>query len=198
LKSKRLQTERIFSLLHTMNNLNTGTRLATMLLDHFIMGFAATIVAAPGVIYDIAQNLAGAPPKLFLGNYYLNIFAFMLYFNKDIISGRSPAKRILKLQVVNAKTNTPANPLRCLLRNITVVLWPIEVIAALINNERRIGDYIAGTRLTTYSAEQHKEDRNWALIFAAVVAGLVVTYFTMFFPMEVIMRGSGFAAGLGE
>jgi uncharacterized RDD family membrane protein YckC len=170
-----------------------------MLLDHFIMTFVIMIFVAPGMVYDMVQAFGNsdAPPKLFMGNFYLNIFGFSLYFNKDIFLGRSPAKRILKLQVVDIKTNKPANPLKCLIRNVTVVLWPIEVIVALINNERRIGDFIAGTKLTTYDPEQHKDQANWSLIFIALLTAMLVTYFTMFYPVELLTRENGVMVGVG-
>jgi uncharacterized RDD family membrane protein YckC len=174
-----------------MNKLNSGTRLATMLLDHVAMIIVIMIVAAPAMVYDMIQIFGDqdAPPKLFLGNYYINIFAFSLYFNKDIYLGRSIAKRILKLQIVDVKTNKPANSLRCLVRNVTIAFWPIEVIFALINNERRIGDYMAGTKLTTFDPGQHQAQVNWLLIIIALVVSMLVAYLIMFFPMELLYDG---------
>ncbi len=176
-----------------MNRLDTGTRIGTMFLDHFIMSFVIMIFAAPGMVYDIMQTFGNpdVQPKLFLGNYYLNIFAFSLYFNKDIYLGRSPAKRILKLQIVDIKTNRPANPLKCLVRNLTLVLWPIEAIVGLINNERRIGDFIAGTKLTTYDPEQHKDSANWTLIAISIIVSMLVIYLMVFYPMELLFKDSG-------
>lgn len=176
-----------------MNTLNTGTRIGTMVLDHFTMTFAIMIFAAPGMVYDIMQTFGNpdAQPKLFLGNYYMNIFAFSLYFNKDIYLGRSIAKRIIKLQIVDIKTNKPANPIRCFVRNLTLILWPIEVIVGLINNERRIGDFIAGTKLTTYDPEHHKGKANWALIIIAIITSMAFTYFSMFYPFELMFKDSG-------
>lgn len=168
-----------------------------MLLDHVIMTFVIMIVVTPGVAYDIFQNLGGnAPPKLMLGNYYWNIVGFSLYFNKDILFGQSPAKRILKLQVVNAKTGEPASSLRCLVRNITVVLWPIEVVTALINNERRVGDFIAGTKLTTYATAQPKQQLNWVYLITALVVGTLATYLIMFLPVELLLRSAGLPTGI--
>lgn len=88
-----------------MSNLNTGTRLGSMITDHMIMTFIIGIFMAPGIVADIAQtfNNPDAPPKLMLGNYYLNIIAFSLYFNKDIFLGRSIAKRIFKFQIVTQR-----------------------------------------------------------------------------------------------
>lgn len=181
-----------------MTKVSTGTRFATMLLDHFIMTFVITIIAAPGVVYDMIQTFgdAGAPPKLFLGNYYLNIFAFSLYFNKDIILARSPAKRVLKLQVVDVKTGKPASPVRCLFRNITLVLWPIEAIVALANPERRIGDFIAGTKLMAYNPDGDKEQPNWSMVAIAILLSMLITYFVAFYPVELMTAGSGLTSAI--
>jgi uncharacterized RDD family membrane protein YckC len=183
-----------------MNTLNTETRIGTMLLDHFMMCVVVMIFVAPGLVYDITQTFGNSnvPPKLILGNYYLNIFAFSLYFNKDIYMGRSLAKRILKLQVVDIKTGLPANALKCFIRNLTVILWPIEVIVGLVNNERRIGDFIAGTKLTPYDPEVHKGQPNWLLIVAALCLSVLFVYMTMFYPIELLTRGSGFQVGMAQ
>lgn len=181
-----------------MNNLNTGTRIGTMLLDHFLTTIVIMIFAVPGIMYDIAQTFGNpdAQPKLMLGNYYLNIFAFSLYFNKDICMGRSFAKRILKLQIIDIKTGLPANSLKCFLRNLTIIIWPVEVIVGLVNNERRIGDFIAGTKLTAYDPEVHKGQPNWLLIFIALFLSVLFVYLTMFYPIELLTRGSGLMIGV--
>ena len=181
---------------NTMNTLNSGTRVGTMILDHFIMTILIMILAAPGMVYDMIQTFDNldAQPKLFLGNLYVNIFAFSLYFNKDIYLGRSPAKRILKLQIVDIKTNRPANPVQCLVRNLTLIIWPVELIVGLTNIERRVGDLIAGTKLTTYGHEQYQTKPKWILVVIAIVISMLVTYLTMFYPIELIMNYSGLAA----
>ncbi len=173
-----------------MNNLNAGTRIGTMLVDHFIMTFVITIFAMPGMVYDIFQTFTNlnSEPKLILGNIYVNIFAFSLYFNKDILLGRSPAKRLFKFQIIDYKTNRPANPIKCLFRNMTLILWPIEVIFGLINNERRVGDYIAGTKLTTYDPNLHKGNVNWILVVSAILISSLATYLVMFYPMELLFN----------
>jgi hypothetical protein len=132
-----------------------------------------------------------AQPPLFLGNYYLFALAFSLYFNKDIYLGRILSKRIFKFQVVNFKTNKAANPLRCFIRNSTILFWPIEVLVALINNERRIGDYLAGTKLAIYDPEIHNAPFNWLQALASLLISAIVTYFAIFYPMELFFKSLG-------
>jgi uncharacterized RDD family membrane protein YckC len=176
-----------------MNKLNPGTRILTMLLDHFAMSLLMMLIVLPSMLMDMAEMFKhpNTQPPLFFGNYYLFAFAFSLYFNKDIYLGRSLSKRIFKFQVVNFKTNKVASPLRCLVRNLTIVFWPIEAIVALIDNERRIGDYLAGTKLTIYNPEIHAVPFNWLQAIASLLIAVFVTYFAIFYPMELFFQSLG-------
>ena len=44
-------------------------------------------------------------------------------------------------------TGKTATPLQCLLRNIFCMIWPIEIIVSFISPTRRIGDFVARTKL---------------------------------------------------
>ncbi|MFN8334468.1 MAG: hypothetical protein U0U09_05020 [Cyclobacteriaceae bacterium] len=67
--------------------------------------------------------------------------------NKDFFNGQSVVHRLLGYQVVDIRTNMPASKVKCMLRNVTAPLWPIEVIFILTYPKRRLGDFIAGTAL---------------------------------------------------
>lgn len=126
-----------------------------MLLDHFLMCLVAAVYGLPAFISSFAEAVTlprgRVPTELWSGiPGYIALFGFSLYFCKDNFDGRSLAKRTLNLQVVTNSSRLPASPFRCFVRNITVVLWPIEGIIAMINTERRLGDWIAGTRLVRF------------------------------------------------
>ena len=152
----------------TAQKVNAGTRLTTMILDHFIMTFGAMIFAIPGMIsgFSKAFNISHeqTDPDLFGDMSYVMLIGFAVYFCKDSINGRSPAKRILKLQVVDNSTGTVASPIKCFIRNIFCVLWPIEVIVALINPNRRIGDFVAGTKVVPFDSTTEQQKPNWGQI----------------------------------
>jgi hypothetical protein len=79
---------------------------------------------------------------------YVVIGIFIIaVLNKDFFQGRSVVKRILGYQLVDAATEEVASDWQCCVRNLTVLMWPIEVAAAFIHPQRRIGDFLAGTRL---------------------------------------------------
>jgi len=167
--------------IHEMQSVSAGRRLASMILDHFIMTFIAVGFFIPAMINGFAQALSVShePVQIgFMNGIFLAIglLGFVAYFCKDIVNGRSPAKRILKLQVIDNNTGQAASPLKCLLRNITIVIWPIEVIVAITNTNNRLGDRLAGTQLINFdpSYEQAQFNVKKALLPAGIVWGLLL------------------------
>ena len=155
----------------TKDKVTIGLRLASMLVDHFAMTFIIMFIVMPGFAISMfdAFNLDHDPSSFgFGGMSFLFAFGFSAYFNKDIINGRGPAKRILKMQVIDNKTGQVANPLKCLARNLTIVLWPLEVIFVLIDPKRRLGDKIAGTRID-YVENPEKTKIDWAKFTIALL-----------------------------
>lgn len=131
-------------------------RILSMLLDHFIMcllivplGF---LISGLGVLMKVNLNNGIGMVLVFI--------PFFIYLNKDFFNAKSPAKRILGFQVIDRKTNNPANELQCFVRNLTIcIAWPLEVIVGLINPERRIGDFLANTKVIASKKEKFKS--NW-------------------------------------
>jgi uncharacterized RDD family membrane protein YckC len=76
--------------------------------------------------------------------------------------------------VVDNNSGSTATPLQCLIRNIFVILWPVEVIVALFNQRQRIGDRLAGTRLSFYDSNTTGQKK----ILPIIVAILLATLFT--------------------
>lgn len=151
-----------------------GLRLASMLVDHFAMTMIAMVIVMPGFAINMINvfSLSHDPSTFGIGwMVFLFAFGFSAYFNKDIFNGRSPAKRILKLQVIDNKTNQAANSLKCLVRNLTIPLWPMEVIFVLINPKRRLGDKIAGTRIEYIDTPENTKV-NWSKFILALLIGV--------------------------
>lgn len=82
-----------------------------------------------------------------------SLIVFIL-LNKDYYRAKSISKRIYGYQILNIQTKEIADPTKCMLRNITMFLWPLEVIVLLFNPMRRIGDLIAGTIVVNAIQEQ--------------------------------------------
>ena len=135
---------------------NVVTRIGSMILDHFIMTLIAFLFGLPMMIGNFVSALQVSHNQ---GQFrpfdgpllYVALIGFALYFCKDCIQGRSIAKRITKLQVIDNVTGEVASPLQCFVRNIFCVIWPVEFVFTLINPSRRIGDYVARTRVAHYN-----------------------------------------------
>ncbi len=163
------------------------TRLTSMVLDHMLLSVGTIILCVPLMIYGFMQLLTiSHEPHQFLippGAEYAFAIGIAVYFGKDSLFGRSPAKHILKLQVVHQITGEPAGPLRCFLRNLLCVFWPIEVIVVCINPERRLGDRIAGTKVVYYRASETPVKLHLPQIIGVSLLGIGIAAL-VFMPMR--------------
>ena len=116
-----------------------------MLIDHAFMSFVGFILVIIPLYISMSQNSTIETwPILALMCFYL---AMGIYFNKDIIGGKSIAKRIMGFRIVKLHDHNPASEFQLFIRNILIPLWPIEVIMSIISPSRKIGDFLAGTIL---------------------------------------------------
>jgi uncharacterized RDD family membrane protein YckC len=162
----------------TVPKINLGTRIGSMILDHFAMTFIAMLFVLPGVIsnfsaaFEVTHQIEDT--DIFGGLKYFGLLGFALYFCKDSINGQSIAKKVLKLQVVEVSTGKAASPIKCFLRNLTCLIWPIEVIVTLFNPNRRIGDMIAGTIVVQHNAENERTQVAIGQILILVISSYLV------------------------
>ncbi|GGH74207.1 RDD family protein [Phaeocystidibacter marisrubri] len=167
---------------------NTGTRIGSMIVDHMAMTFIAMIFFIPGMVsgFMSAFEISHEPTNMdLLGEYkYLALIGFALYFCKDSINGRSIGKRATKLQVVNYKDGTVASPLKCTVRNLFIVVWPIEVIVTLASPSRRIGDFVAGTKVVPYTLEREQPKVNYTQIGIALILAYLFAAIVLILPLE--------------
>ena len=183
--------------LTTPKQIDAGTRLGAMILDHFIMTMLMMVFFIPGMISNFANAFKISHEQTtfdpFGGNLmYLGLWGFVVYFCKDIINGRSIAKRILNLQLVNNSTGQVASPIRCFVRNILCIIWPIEVIVAMITPSRRLGDRVAGTELVIYDSTrvQPKVALGKTLIPLAIAYGGLLLVMLPFQGIMSAMKGT--------
>lgn len=175
-----LDEELVNSNIVLQDDLRPFERLKSMLMDHFILSFVLIpIIIIPfGITLLIENDLLD---KILL------VLVFSIYLNKDILRGRSPAKRMFGQVVIDYKSKKPANELRCTISNFTAILWPLECVVVVFNPNRRIGDFIAGTQVMRSSKEEAKnivqeiktlEKLSWPLSL-----GLSIIYIIIIFQM---------------
>ncbi|MBY0435674.1 MAG: RDD family protein [Cyclobacteriaceae bacterium] len=103
--------------------------------------FAKMIQSFGGLSAETGNNLQNALMAVpFYGLY-------MMLLHKDFYNGQSIVNRLWGYQVVDIKTGSPPDPFKCMLRNLTIIIFPVELLLVLVNQERRLGDFIAGTKL---------------------------------------------------
>lgn len=183
-------------------NVNAGIRLAAMILDHIIMTMICMLFFIPSMIKEFSGAFTISHAQKNIGGgfsgplFYIALFGFALYFCKDCINGRSIAKRILKLQVVNNTTGQVASPVKCFVRNIFCIIWPVEVIVTLINPGRRTGDQVAGTKVVFFnpaSVEQPKVDIKKLLVPLVLAFGLLLLLVMPFQSLQSLIPKAKYA-----
>jgi len=177
------------------NELTAGKRIGAMLLDHIVMAFVIMIIVMPAMISEI-DSAFGDEPLTSKGaidwSLILMCFGMALYFNKDMIQGKSIAKRALKQEVVNVKTGEVASALKCFVRNLTIAIWPIEVIVVLISPARRIGDFIAGTRVEQMSDERNSKPKvDFKNVAISLFLGFIILFAGAFLMKDKLSIGDG-------
>ncbi|MCW3125607.1 MAG: Na/Pi-cotransporter II-related protein [Bacteroidetes bacterium] len=158
-------------------------RMGSMIIDNGIMMIIAGIALVPNIIYVLValfcrRNVQDADPVSFFGGpvWYFSLIGFAFYIAKDSFNGRSIAKRIMGLQVVNNITGLPADPIRCAVRNLTCIIWPVEAIMAIVTPERRLGDMIAGTRIAVYDDKAEQAPAHYGQAFAALLLSYLFAF----------------------
>ncbi len=81
------------------------------------------------------------------------------------------------LRVVSAGTGNPANPIQCVVRNLFLLIWPLEALILFFSPKRRLGDIVAGT-LVQEVTEIGREGK-WQYIQAtlAVIGSLILAHY---------------------
>ena len=76
----------------------------------------------------------------------LGFIGYGYIFLKDVFGGQSIGKRIFKIIVVS-DDGTPATLKQLILRNIFLLVWPVEAYIMKDNVKPRIGDSLAKTKV---------------------------------------------------
>jgi uncharacterized RDD family membrane protein YckC len=174
--------------------ITAGSRIGAMLLDHIVMCFIIAILALPIMSLEFKSAFGENPTNAkdsFHWMMLITIIGMSLYLNKDIIQGKSIAKRALKQEVIDIKTEQVASSLKCLIRNITIILWPIEVIAVLINPSRRLGDLIAGTRVDYITGERESRPKvDFKNLLISLLLGFLIILIPSLFFFDKLGNGA--------
>jgi uncharacterized RDD family membrane protein YckC len=93
------------------------------------------------------------PKELMAKTLLASLIAMQYLIFRDVPSGGSIGKKVMKLKVVDIETQAPVSTGRRILRNVTWLLSWIEIFAFIIT-KKRIGDRIAKTTVVLISKQQ--------------------------------------------
>ena len=113
-----------------------GKRILAFAIDYMsVMIFFSVLSFVP------VKNLNRS---LLISYTFFIIFGEVYFIIKDIF-GRSLGKRIMGIKIVRVDGRKPSI-IRLILRNITISIWPVEIVLLLLGKEK-LGDRLAKTRL---------------------------------------------------
>jgi uncharacterized RDD family membrane protein YckC len=95
-----------------------------------------------------------------------------LFFCKDSINGQSFGKKYVNIRVVDHSKLIIANPLKCLLRNLLIMFWFVDIFL-LSSSKRRLGDIITNCEVIEWPQQSSSNihlNRMWLTIFAIVIS----------------------------
>ncbi|MCI8778509.1 MAG: RDD family protein [Bacilli bacterium] len=114
-------------------------RILAMIIDYFILLLFLEIII---YLYSYFNNI----DPLFLHNDIEIVIALLMLTLKDLIfKNKSIGKKIMGIEVRYNDNKIPSFPI-LILRNITVIIWPIECLLILLK-KNRIGDIIFKTKI---------------------------------------------------
>lgn len=150
-------------------------RIAAFIIDHFVMTFlmVSIVFIALGPNFMDGNN----PSKMMTTMLFVMIPGFILYFAKDSLKGISAGKWIMGIMVrdENDQNEIPSFG-RLFLRNLFIIIWPVEFIVLAINDrKKRLGDKVAKTVVVKNPNKPTKLPRILALI------GVGITFFVFVF-----------------
>ena len=134
-------------------------RINSTLID-FI--FIITLFFPVGLVFMILNLFTISIFNSFLINPWTIGYMFLMFLiiNKDYLNSKSIGKRIIGYKLISHKKGNSASKIQCVIRNLTLLFWPMEVILLLVYPSRRIGDFIAGTKVIPSEKVEYVETLN--------------------------------------
>jgi uncharacterized RDD family membrane protein YckC len=129
---------------HEKRKKKNTKRIYAWYIDLVIVGIFAVLLEILFILALINSTEKLDFINIILRQLILTYSSWSLLIIRDVIGKKSLGKRILKLKIVNKNDGKEAVLIKRLVRNLTWLLGPVEIIVFLIVKER-IGDKIAGT-----------------------------------------------------
>lgn len=83
----------------------------------------------------------------------LQIFLIVIFMGRDSITGQSIGRKIVNICVLH--NQHPIHPVRAFVRNLFIIIWPIELIMLLVA-DKRLGDILTKSEVVICPLVQRK------------------------------------------
>ncbi len=120
-------------------------RVPAFLIDMVPAGLVQSTLMALFIMLPLAQEHIQAD-QVMSRNLLITAIAMIPLIFRDVCGGRSIGKRIMKLCVVSAEDPHGASFTALVIRNLFVILWPIEALL-MLSGSLRLGDRVAKTKV---------------------------------------------------
>ncbi|AYB35389.1 RDD family protein [Chryseolinea soli] len=169
-------------------------RIAAFLIDHFVITFLMValifLILGPGFMDN--DNFSKFMTTLWL----VGVPGFLLYFAKDSIRGISAGRWIMGIMVRDADNPQEVpSPGRLAIRNLFLILWPVEFIALAVSPEKkRLGDKSMKTVVVKNPNKAAKLPR----VLALVGVGLAFFVFSFLFAGNALKNSDAYKIAVKE
>ncbi len=132
-------------------------RLLAFIIDLFIIAIIVNLLL-------VVVEIICSKQSVFLMLFFSSLMVTLLLC-KDCFNGQSLGKRIMKIQLVDVKKGTEVSNIRCVVRNLLIPFWIVEIFVLVVSNGRRIGDYITKTKIINKSSSEKIRIDKKTLVF---------------------------------
>jgi uncharacterized RDD family membrane protein YckC len=184
--------------------IDTLIQFVLYIIGAFAVGFSAALAGAVGIgryLRWIPVSWAPAIAILFMFSVYWGYFAFF----EIIWKGQTPGKRLAKIRVIK-ESGRPINAYEAIARNLLRAIdglpgvYGVGIVCMMLNSQnRRLGDYVAGT-VVVHDKRTEEVKPDWNTVMEPAVANpqlslvtseelvLIETYLHRRVDMDLILR----------
>ncbi|MCE2732962.1 MAG: RDD family protein [Cyclobacteriaceae bacterium] len=144
-------------------------RFQSILIDFIILFIVTIVLSIIDEIFFISTYSENSKAILFT-------FQLLALIGKDLLFGQSIGKYFIGLRIISTKTGKVANPLQCVLRNVSFFLWPIELLILSWSPKRRLGDYITATKVDSDIVGIELKSWGYFKVLIAFTFALMLSY----------------------
>jgi len=124
-------------------------RIIAGIIDFLIVGLIQTVLMVLFLIKPLMEHtliVEDSGFNILIRQFAITYCSMGLFIIRDIIGKKSLGKKIMKLKIINKSDGQETPLLKRLLRNLTWIIGPIDIIFYLITKER-MGDQLVKTNV---------------------------------------------------